>query len=253
MFSPPGEGVAASFGHDGFTATLGNEFVDHWRKIEQHERESGETVVGARLDHITVVAPNLEVGAAYVGSALGVLPGAGRTHPGMGTHNLLLSLGRHVYLEVIAVDPAAPAPGRARWFGLDHLPSRAPARLSAWVASTEDIAKLAVPDLGEVETMCREHVSWQMTVRPDGDLPLDGAAPLLIQRSSSATPAATLPSSGLLLLRLRISHPEPSQVAALLARGKLTSESPVIVSYGPECRLVADVQTSSGVRALGEI
>ena len=33
-FSPPGEGVATSFGPDGFTATLGNEFVDHWRKIE---------------------------------------------------------------------------------------------------------------------------------------------------------------------------------------------------------------------------
>ena len=33
-FSPPGEGVATSFGRDGFTATLGNEFIDHWRKIE---------------------------------------------------------------------------------------------------------------------------------------------------------------------------------------------------------------------------
>jgi hypothetical protein len=33
-FSPPGEGVATSFGRDGFTATLGTEFIDHWRKIE---------------------------------------------------------------------------------------------------------------------------------------------------------------------------------------------------------------------------
>lgn len=32
-FSPPGEGVAVSFGPDGFTATIGGEFVDHWRKI----------------------------------------------------------------------------------------------------------------------------------------------------------------------------------------------------------------------------
>jgi hypothetical protein len=32
-FSPPGEGVAASFGPEGFTATIGDEFVDHWQKI----------------------------------------------------------------------------------------------------------------------------------------------------------------------------------------------------------------------------
>jgi hypothetical protein len=32
-FSPPGEGVEVSFGAEGFTAKIGGEFVDHWRKI----------------------------------------------------------------------------------------------------------------------------------------------------------------------------------------------------------------------------
>ena len=32
-FLPPGEGVAVSFGPEGFTAKIGDEFVDHWRKI----------------------------------------------------------------------------------------------------------------------------------------------------------------------------------------------------------------------------
>jgi hypothetical protein len=32
-FSPPGEGVEVSFGPEGFTARIGGEFVDHWRKI----------------------------------------------------------------------------------------------------------------------------------------------------------------------------------------------------------------------------
>ena len=32
-FSPPGEGVEVSFGEEGFTAKIGGEFVDHWRKI----------------------------------------------------------------------------------------------------------------------------------------------------------------------------------------------------------------------------
>jgi hypothetical protein len=32
-FSPPGEGIEVSFGPEGFTAKIGGEFVDHWRKI----------------------------------------------------------------------------------------------------------------------------------------------------------------------------------------------------------------------------
>jgi hypothetical protein len=32
-FSPPGEGVEVSFGPEGFTAQIGGEFVDHWKKI----------------------------------------------------------------------------------------------------------------------------------------------------------------------------------------------------------------------------
>ena len=68
--------------------------------------------MAARLDHITVVAPSLEAGSAYVEAALGVPPGTGRTHTGMATHNLLLSLGSAVYLEVISSDPgAAPVGG----------------------------------------------------------------------------------------------------------------------------------------------
>jgi hypothetical protein len=33
-FSPPGEGVEVSYGAEGFTATIGGEFVDHWTKIQ---------------------------------------------------------------------------------------------------------------------------------------------------------------------------------------------------------------------------
>ena len=206
----------------------------------------------ARLDHITVVAPSLEAGSAYVESALGVSPGAGRKHPGMATHNLLLALGPSVYLEVISPDPDAAPVARPRWFGLDHVLEGTPARLAAWVASTDDIAKAAVPELGEVESMRREHHTWKMTVRADGSLPLDGAAPLLIQRASGVNPAAALPPRGLLLRRLQIRHPAPSQVVALFAKIGLVSKAPVTVTKGNECRLIADIQTPSGPRQLGE-
>jgi hypothetical protein len=92
--------------------------------------------MAARLDHITVVAPSLEAGAAYVEAALGVVPGAGRTHPGMATHNLLLALGPDVYLEVISADPGAVPVRRPRFktvsffegyvYGILHPPRSSP-------------------------------------------------------------------------------------------------------------------------------
>jgi hypothetical protein len=209
--------------------------------------------MAACLDHITVVAPSLEAGSAYVEAALGVPPGAGRAHPGMATHNLLLPLGSGVYLEVISPDPEAAPVGRARWFGLDHVLPGSTARLAAWVASTDDIASTAVPELGEVETMRRETHTWKMTVRADGSVPLDGAAPLLIQRSSSVHPAAALPHSGLQLQRLRIRHPTPAQVLALFARIGLAPQPAITVTQGNECSLVAEIQTPFGPRELGEI
>lgn len=207
--------------------------------------------MAAHLDHICVVAPSLAVGAAYVKDVLGVAAGPGRTHPNMGTHNLLLALGPSAYLEVISIDPQAPPVTRARWFGLnDVLPDAAP-RLAAWVASTDDIANATTPELGEVETMQREAHTWQMTVRSDGSVPLGGAAPLLIARAPGANPVAALAQSGLLLRKLRIQHPDPARVLAVLRRIALAPEPIVTVAQSDRCSLVAEIQTPFGLRQLG--
>ena len=44
----------------------------------------------------------------------------GGSHPGLGTHNALLSLGDESYLEIIAPDPTQPKPDHPRIFGLDE-------------------------------------------------------------------------------------------------------------------------------------
>ena len=71
------------------------------------------------LDHLTVIAPTLTEGVAHVRACLGLDVPFGQRHGYMGTVNHLLQLGGTVYLEIVAVDPAADAPGRRRWFGLD--------------------------------------------------------------------------------------------------------------------------------------
>lgn len=205
-----------------------------------------------RLDHLTVIAPSLELGAAYVEASLGVAPETGRVHANMGTHNRLLALGPSVYLEVIAKNPQADAVTRPCWFGLDQVTPDSAPRLAAWVASTDDIAGAADSQLGDIETMYRESHRWQMTVRPDGSPPLDGAAPLLIQRAPGANPVAALTQTGLSLQRLRIQHPDPDQVLAVLARISLAAEPVVAVERGDKVQLIAEIGTPSGLRRLGD-
>ena len=68
------------------------------------------------LDHLAISATDLASGVAHVESVLGVALAGGGEHAHMSTHNRLLHLG-DIYLEVIAINPAAPAPAwpRALW------------------------------------------------------------------------------------------------------------------------------------------
>ncbi|MBE7420087.1 MAG: VOC family protein [Ideonella sp.] len=203
------------------------------------------------LDHIVVVAQSLADGADFVERSLGTAPGPGRRHAHMGTHNLLLSLGASVYLEVVAIDPGAGPIGRPRWFGLDRIPAGTKPRLAAWVARTDAIQLHAHPELGRVETMEREGLTWHMTMTIEGDAPLCGAAPLLIQRETTHHPASKLPDLGFRLQGLHIRHPDPASVAQLLARIELAAKPEVAVEEGAVVSLVARIATPSGVMTLG--
>lgn len=206
------------------------------------------------IDHFAVTAPTLAVGAAYMRDALGVSPQVGGEHPRMGTHNLLVRLGDTAYLEVIAPNPAAPDPSRARWFALDTLDPNAAPSLAAWVARTPDIRALAAASaepLGDIEPMTRGALSWLITITPDGSLPLDGIAPALIEWQTEPHPAAKLQDQGLSLAGLELFHPEPARISRLL--GSLRLEGPVSVlptSGGSRPRLLAHITTPLGVRLL---
>lgn len=203
------------------------------------------------LDHITLTAPSLEVGSDFVRDVLGVAPQDGGEHPRMGTHNRLLRLGESMFLEVIAINPSAVAPGRSRWFALDTLTPQSVPTLSTWVVRTTDIRSTltASPeDLGKVEPMSRGALDWLITIPEDGSLPLAGLAPVLIEWSAAGHPAARLTDHHLRLTKLELFSPHPERIERLLLA--LEIEAPVLVRRGPAARLVAHIATPQGLRLL---
>lgn len=208
----------------------------------------------SHIDHITVTSPSLAVGAEFIRQTLGVEPQVGGEHPRMGTHNLLLRLGDSLFLEVISPNPAAPAPERPRWFGLDGQRPDSLPRLSAWAVRTSDIhaatAACSEP-LGKIEPMSRGALDWLISIPADGSLPVDGVGPALIQWHADAHPASRLQDLGLSLVQLELFHPEPERISRLL--DSINLRGPFVVSEAsPDMApcLVAHIETPDGLRRL---
>jgi hypothetical protein len=199
------------------------------------------------LDHIAVSAATLDEGADWIEMALGVPLAGGGKHSHMGTHNRLLSLG-DLYLEVIAIDPAAPKPGHARWFDLDRFSG--PPRLTNWICRTDnlDAALASAPkDTGTATNLSRGDYHWRFAIPATGRLPFDDCFPALIQWQGDLHPAKSLRDHGIRLTRLEITHP---QAPALQAALKGLTDPRVSVSLGPYHSLRATFDTPHGTRVL---
>ena len=59
------------------------------------------------FDHFVVGISDLDKGMNLIEEMTGVRPVYGGVHPTIGTHNALISLGDHTYLEIIAPNPDA--------------------------------------------------------------------------------------------------------------------------------------------------
>jgi hypothetical protein len=175
--------------------------------------------VNARIDHLVIAADTLEQGVEWCESTLGVQPAGGGKHPLMGTHNRLLAISSErfpdCYLEIIAIDPAAAAPARARWFGLDDPALRGALRerprLVHAVARTQMIEMLRWGlincGLNPGEPLAAQRdtphgsLKWRITVRDDGRTECAGALPTLIEWQG-AHPSGHLPRAPVALHEL---------------------------------------------------
>ncbi len=202
-----------------------------------------------RPDHLAISAATLAEGVAWVEALLGVPMEGGGHHPLMATHNRLLGLG-DLYLEVIAIDPDAAPPSRARWFDLDRFGKGRP-RLTNWICRCDDLAQAlaaAPPGCGDILSLSRGDLHWQMAVPETGRLPFDGAFPALIRWQDAQHPASRLTDHGLRLSRLEIAHPEAAELRRLLV--PLLQDSRVTVVAGACPALRATIATPHGPRVL---
>ena len=171
------------------------------------------------LDHIIVLVADLEGFKTRFETETGVALTVGGAHLGLGTANLLASVGEEVYLEFIAPNPELDEP---RGFGARLVSYREP-HIAGFAARTEDIAATATaavaaglttvgPAAGSRETPGGVLLSWRglyLQGHDHGD-----QVPFFIDWGGTPHPSATS-ARGLRLLSFRAVHPEPEGLAAI--------------------------------------
>ena len=175
------------------------------------------------LDHIVIAAKTHDQGVSYIRDKLGVDIPRGGQHKFMGTHNSVMALGKHVYLEVISIDRSLNPPNHPRWFGLDDPHVRdaleESPRLLTWAVNTADLDSLvgssAVP-LGEIISASRDELRWRVAFRKDGSMPGAGFVPLCMQWKVDFHPASRMEDLGWKILSLQLYHHRPDWLEAVL-------------------------------------
>ncbi|MEM9635369.1 MAG: VOC family protein [Pseudomonadota bacterium] len=176
-----------------------------------------------KIDHIAIGCSSLEDGVAYMEKKLGVVVPQGSKHVAMSTHNCVMQAGNESFFELIANDPEAPAPGRARWFTLDEEATRKRLedrpRALAWVVNTSDLDEVLANspvDLGEVVDFARGDRTWRLTVPKDGSLPEGGLLPAFIEWSPGPHPSTGQQDLGARLKSVKLTHPDPDRLKTIL-------------------------------------
>ena len=202
-----------------------------------------------RLDHVAVACETLQEGRAWVENRLGAPLQPGGRHARFSTHNLLMGLEDGVYLELIAIDPEAPDPGRRRWFDLDDFSG--PPRLTNWICATDDLAEalaLAPEGMGAPFDVQRGDLSWRFAGGAEGRLPFSGGFPALIDWGDSPHPAPRLPATGLRLERLEIANPHGAALRRALA--PMLEDARIVIESGDKA-MRAVFSSPDGQKCLG--
>ena len=176
-----------------------------------------------KIDHIVVGAETLEQGMSSLHDVLGVtLPKASK-HEAMSTHNCVAPVGNESFIEILAIDPEAPEPGRTRWFDMDNPQVQARFKKNPcayhWVVGTSDLNAVVANspiEMGEIVTFTRGDRSWRLNIPKDGTLSENGLIPTFIEWSPGAHPSTGMADLGLMLEEVVLTHPDPAELKKTL-------------------------------------
>lgn len=206
------------------------------------------------LDHIMLATPALEAAVADFEQQTGVRPSEGGRHPGQGSRNVLATLGKGCYLEIIGPDLS-----QDRTNNLGEVLSRLTTpTLLKFAAGTRNIeavhqraSKLGLWPLASSGARANgpfamsrtlptgEVLKWRLLLLGSGDY--EGSVPFFIQWDSEPHPSQTA-ATGCGLERFWVEHPDVAGLA------KLYSELEVAVDVLPAAqpRLNLSLQAPKG-------
>lgn len=202
------------------------------------------------LDHIIILIGSLEPFGNEFEAATGVTLTGGGAHPGLGTANLLASIGDGAYMEFMAPDPSLDEP---RGLGARLIAEGEP-RIGGFAARTLDMPatvaavdaaglNAASPTAGSRTTPDGRLLAWT-TLFPAGHAYGDHV-PFFIDWGATPHPSTTS-AQGLTLLSFQAVHPEPDGLAEIYRRLRI----PVTVVAGAAAGFELRLLTPKGERTL---
>lgn len=207
------------------------------------------------FDHILIGAPNLEEAIAWFEKASGVRPMVGGRHPGRGTRNALVSLGKPHYLELIAPDPQQASTDSA-WLSerLDQIRALPGPRAFNWAVATHDMEatrravqtaglKFSGPSPGSRKRPDGRVLEWSSLTLADDD---GGLIPFFIQWGPQSLHPSEDSPQGCTLKSLQLISPHPGKLEATLRAIGLQAEG----REGSSTRLAVSLNTPQGVLEL---
>jgi glyoxalase-like protein len=178
---------------------------------------NGATEPRVGVDHILIGVPDLDRAVDEVGKSLGVRPVPSGRHP-RGTHNALVALGNHTYLELVALQPGVAGADA----GMTELAALTRPTPIGWAVSAPSTAALAdalahtdlaldEPNPGSRTTPAGETLRWQtlgLTSEPQG-------APFFIVWSPETAHPSTTSPAGCTLVDFEVATPDAHRLRAL--------------------------------------
>ncbi|HEY2464150.1 MAG TPA: VOC family protein [Steroidobacteraceae bacterium] len=201
------------------------------------------------LDHIILGCNDLDAGVEYVYQRTGVRASAGGVHPGAGTKNALLSLGKLRYLEIIAPDPLQSTSTDARQVASLKKPV-----LVGWAIHRHDVKKFAAvlqqdgveyvgPKPGSRARPDGTTLTWESLALKDDK---DGVLPFFIEWGAGSLHPSVDAAAGCRLTDVWLTAPAAADLQALAAELRLD----VQIRESSELRLAAIIEGPKGALPL---